>query len=164
MTPAPIRAERPEDGPAIEALVARAFGPGRHAKASQRVRELTPLTLPLCVVAEEGGVLVGCARMSKIGVGGRALAFLGPLAVEANQRGRGTGAALVTAACEAARAAGLPAVLLVGDPEFFGPLGFEAAPAGAVVLPGPVDRRRTLLRAFADGEWAGPVEAPPPRA
>ena len=47
-SPAPdIRLETPQDGPAIEALLDHAFGPGRLAKASERVREFAPCG-PIC--------------------------------------------------------------------------------------------------------------------
>jgi predicted N-acetyltransferase YhbS len=34
-----VRAEQPADCPAVDALVASAFGPGRHAKSAYRLRE-----------------------------------------------------------------------------------------------------------------------------
>ena len=86
-SPAPdIRPERPQDGPAIEALLDHAFGPGRFAKASERVREFAPLRLDLSFCAWEGERLVGVVRQSEIAVGGRRLVFLGPLAVNAAAR------------------------------------------------------------------------------
>jgi predicted N-acetyltransferase YhbS len=38
MTTAQIRQEKPGDARQIEALVAEAFGPGRHAKTAYRLR------------------------------------------------------------------------------------------------------------------------------
>ena len=38
------RPERPEDAPQIEALIDRTFGPGRHAKAADRLRDVKALT------------------------------------------------------------------------------------------------------------------------
>jgi predicted N-acetyltransferase YhbS len=68
----------------------------------------------------------------------------------------------VRRACEAATAAGWRYVLLVGDPPFFGPLGFRAAEAALAVLPGPVDRARVLVKALVPGgaeNLAGEVTA-----
>ena len=110
--------------------------------------------------AFEGAELVGCARMWDVSVGGAPIAFLGPLAVEAGARKGGIGAALVDAASRAARAAGVCAVVLVGDEPFFQRIGFSAAPAANIVMPGPVDQKRVLLRWLADGEpgaLAGPL-------
>jgi len=93
--------------------------------------------------------------MSRIAVGGIPAAFLGPLAVEQSDRNAGLGAVLVEKACEAARAAGEPAVLLVGDLPYFSRVGFSIAEN--VTLPGPVDPKRVLVRTFADVAVAGAV-------
>jgi predicted N-acetyltransferase YhbS len=42
-------------------------------------------------------------------------------------------------------------VLLVGDAPYFERVGFSAAPAKGVVMPGPVDQRRVLLKALREG-------------
>ena len=57
-------------------------------------------------------------------------------------------AELIRAACDLAAAAGHAATLLVGDESYFGPLGFAAGPARRVVMPGPVDQGRVLVRAL----------------
>ncbi|MDP1641021.1 MAG: N-acetyltransferase [Phenylobacterium sp.] len=146
-SPAPdIRPETPQDAGAIEALLDHAFGPGRFAKASERVREVAPLRLDLSFCIWEGERLVGVVRQSEIAVGGRRLIFLGPLAVDAAARRLGAGARLVEVASAAAEAAGYGEVLLVGDPPFFGRLGFSAEATGQIVMPGPVDPRRLLLK------------------
>ena len=97
--------------------------------------------------------------MWRVRVGGRAVTFLGPFAVELGERNAGFGARLIARACEAAAAAGESHVVLVGDEAYFGRVGFAAAPGRAVVMPGPVDQRRVLVRALtADaGELAGMV-------
>ena len=142
----------------VETLVTRAFGPGRFAKVSERVREFADFAPELSFCAFEGERLVGTVRMWRVAVGGRPIVFLGPLAVEADARRHGLGALLVERACEAARVAGEAAVLLVGDLPFFGRMGFEVA--SEVVMPGPVDPRRVLARAFRPAtELIGPVSA-----
>jgi predicted N-acetyltransferase YhbS len=144
-----LRSESPADAAAVDALVERAFGPGRLVKVSERVREHAAFRPDLSICAFEGGVLTGAARMWDVRAGDTPVAFLGPLAVEAGARKAGTGAAMVDAACEAARDAGACAVLLVGDMGFFGRLGFEADLAREVEMPGPVDRSRVLARWLA---------------
>ena len=157
-----IRREVAADAADIEALLDHAFGPGRFAKASERVREFAPLRLDLSFCAEEAGRLVGCVRQSEIVVGETPMIFLGPLAVAAPMRRFGLGARLVEAACAAAGQAGYRAVLLVGDPPFFGKLGFSAAPPAGILMPGPVDRARLLLKPLtSDGDRAldgGPLQ------
>jgi predicted N-acetyltransferase YhbS len=155
----PIRPEQPDDAPAVAALIAAAFGPGRFAKAAERLREGRRPDPALSLVAWDGGRLAGSVRLWPVTVGGAPCVFLGPIAVDLSWRGRGLGEALVEAACAAAAKAGWRAVLLVGDAPYFGRMGFEAAPG--VEMPGPVDRRRVLARTLAAGgaPLAGPVKA-----
>ncbi len=139
-----LNLETSTDTPEADALVARAFGPGRYAKTAERLREgLTPY-LDLCVVARIDGRLAGCVRQWPILVGETPALLLGPIAVDTDFRSHGLGAALVERACAIAESAGYGHVVLVGDLAFFGPLGF--ALARGVILPGPVDPRRVLAR------------------
>jgi predicted N-acetyltransferase YhbS len=148
----PLVSERPEDAPRVDALVLRAFGPGRFAKAAERLREGRKPVLELSFVAWDCGRLVGCARQWAVKVGGAPAIFFGPIAVDPAWRSNGLGAALTQRACEAAAAAGHRLVVLVGDMPLFGPLGFLPAPG--VVMPGPVDQRRVLVRALQPGAEA----------
>jgi predicted N-acetyltransferase YhbS len=143
--------EQPQDAPEVERLIALAFGPGRFAKAVERLREQGRLAANVSFVARRGDVVVGCVRLWPIVIGEARGLLLGPIAVDAGRRRHGLGADLVRRACAAAAAAGWRYVLLVGDTPFFGPLGFSAAQAGAVVLPGPVDRGRVLVRSLTPG-------------
>ncbi|HVN00049.1 MAG TPA: N-acetyltransferase [Caulobacteraceae bacterium] len=148
-----LTAERRQDAAAVDALVLRAFGPGRFAKAAERLREGRAPVRPLSVVAWDDGEIVGCVRLWTVKVGETPAIFLGPIAVAPDYRRHGLGAALVEEACAAAAAAGHESVVLVGDVPFFGPLGFVAAPG--VVMPGPVDQRRVLVRRLRAGVAEG---------
>lgn len=151
-----IRNEAPNDGEAIAALVERAFGPGRYAKAAERLREGNAPRTDLSFVAEIDGRIVGSVRLWPVTVGDQPAMLLGPIAVDADQRGAGLGQTLVERACEAAEAAGEAAVLLVGDAPWFERTGFGHAPD--VVMPGPVDPRRVLAKCLGPGvELSGPV-------
>ena len=141
----------------IEALLTRAFGPGRFAKVSERVREFADFAPEFSFCALDGEQVVGVVRMWRVNVGDQPIMFLGPLAVEARERKHGLGAQLVERACAAAQAAGEAAVVLVGDMPFFGRIGFSVAPD--VVLPGPVDPKRVLERRFQDVTLRGLVRA-----
>jgi predicted N-acetyltransferase YhbS len=164
-SPAPVPAltlqsEQPQDAPLVDALIDRAFGPGRFTKVSERVREFATFAPELSVCAWAGDRLLGVARMWHVRVGGRRAMFLGPFAVEQGERNAGFGARLIARACEAAQAAGETHVVLVGDEAYFGRVGFSTAAGRQVRMPGPVDPRRVLVRALtADaGELSGPVE------
>lgn len=148
-----ITPEQAGDAFGVEAVVNAAFGPGRFAKTAERLREgSTPMA---GFVAREGGRIVGAVRLWPILIGETRAAFLGPIAVGEAHRKGGLGAQLVEACLAAADAAGLPAVLLVGDSPYFGRFGFERATD--VTLPGPVDARRLLVRVLKGAAPVGTV-------
>jgi predicted N-acetyltransferase YhbS len=147
--------ERPQDCTAVDALIDRAFGPGRRVKSAERLREHNLPALDLSLAAWAGSRIVGCVRMWPIHIGDAPAILLGPFAVDDAWRSRGLGSDLVRRACEGAQAAGHAIVLLVGDDPFFTKLGFETVSAGRVTLPGPVDPRRLLWRALKPGATDG---------
>jgi predicted N-acetyltransferase YhbS len=154
-----LKAERPEDLPLVDALIDRAFGPGRYVKTAERLRERNAPRRDLSLVAWAGGEAVGCVRMWPIHIGEAPAVLLGPFAVDDAWRSQGLGAQLILTACAAAERAGVGVVLLVGDEPYFGKLGFERIPLGRATLPGPVDGRRLLWRALRPGALEG-VEGP----
>lgn len=159
-------AEAPEHAAAIEGVLTRAFGPGRFAKTSERVREHGARFEPGLsrVALDDAGQVRGCCRIWTVGIGNRQGFFLGPLAVDPETRSQGLGASLVRASLDACRAAGGEAIVLVGAEPFFAPLGFSVVPRGCVILPGPVDFSRLLWIALRPGgldTLCGPVGALP---
>jgi predicted N-acetyltransferase YhbS len=148
-----IRAERADDDGAVEALVERCFGPGRFAKSAWRLREGVDPEAGLGFVAIGNGALRGSVRFWPVIVGPAAALLLGPLAVEAHERGRGVGAALMQIGIDTARARGHRAIILVGDPPYYARVGF--APVTGIVFPGPVDRARILGLALVEGGLDG---------
>jgi len=148
--PALVR-ETPAMETAVTGLIDRVFGPGRFAKSSERLREGNTLLGDCSFVALRDGRPVGCCRLWPVTIGDAPVAFLGPLAVDPDERSAGLGQALVESAVEAARVAGWRAVLLVGDGPYFGRVGFSNAHTARVVMPGPVDQRRVLLLPLQEG-------------
>jgi len=138
-------AEKPEHAAAIERVLDRAFGPGRFAKTSERVREQGAVFEPALsrVAMDEAGEVLGVCRISRVKAGVE-LYFLGPLAVDPDAQSAGLGAALARACVSACRAVRGNGVILVGAATFFLPLGFGVVPAGRIKLPGPVDPARLL--------------------
>jgi predicted N-acetyltransferase YhbS len=158
----PLVLEQAQDAKAVDALIERAFGPGRYAKAAERLREHNRPLLDISFVAWCDDDLVGCVRMWPILIGAEPAVLLGPFAVEPDWRSRGLGAALIERACAAAEAAGHALIFLVGDAPYFGPLGFQVVPTGRIRMPGPVDPARVMFRAFGgEPELAGDVKAAP---
>lgn len=146
-----IEVETLRHAAAVEALVDKAFGPGRFAKSSERLREGAARLETCSFVALRGQAVIGSVRLWPVSIGGAPAAFLGPLAVDSEQRSAGLGQALVEAACGAAAADGWRAVLLVGDAPYFARLGFSAALSGQIQMPGPADPGRVLLKALVPG-------------
>jgi len=155
-----IRAEQPGDAAALDALVARSFGPGRIAKSAYRLREGVAPEPRLSFVAVEDGVPKGSVRFWPIAVGDARARLLGPLAVETKERGRGIGLALMQRGIEEARALAHRAILLVGDVPYYARAGFAAIPEGRVSFPGPVDPARILALGLCEGAFEslrGPI-------
>ena len=159
-------AETPAHAAAIERVLDRAFGPGRFAKPSERVREFAPPLPALSRVAMAKGVVLGVCRISEIAIGDHAAYFLGPLAVDPDAQHGGLGHLLVSAAVEACRADGRgAAIVLMGEPSFFGALGFVRIPWGRVAMPVPVEARRLQWLGFDETALAAVTGAvSPPRA
>lgn len=111
-----IRIERHSDVAAREHLLDAAFGASRFAKSSERLREGRVPARGLAFVAQDGDQLVGTLRLWPVMAGiDHTCLLLGPLAVAADVRNRGIGAALMRHALRKASARGHRAVLLVGD-------------------------------------------------
>ncbi|MCF1502490.1 N-acetyltransferase [Afifella sp. H1R] len=146
-----IRPEAPDDDPAISTLVANAFGPGAYARAAFRVREQAPHDPALSFVVDLDGELAASVRLTPIVIGLCEGRLLGPLVVDPPLKSRGYGKALVRHALAEARTLGIRYVLLVGDPPYYGTLGFAPLPQGRVKMPGPCDPRRLLVAELEEG-------------
>jgi len=161
---ATLTTEKLEHTAAIEAVLARAFGPGRFAKTSERVRERGAVAEPALsrVALSEAGEVVGVCRVWRVAAGAP-LYFLGPLAVDPDAQSAGLGLSLARAAVAACRAAGGASVVVVGAAPFFAPLGFTIAAPERLRLPGPVDPARLLwleLRPGGLDKVQGEITAP----
>jgi len=141
-----IAPERAEDCAAIDGLEARAFGPGRFARSAYRLREGNPHDRTLSFVARVSTLVVGSIRLTAIRVGTAPALLLGPLTVDPAFRSKGIGSMLIDAALEAAWRRGHEIVLLVGDEAYYGRMGFKRVAPGGIVLPGPIDPARLLVR------------------
>ncbi len=143
-----VRPATPDDDAFVEGLHELAFGPGRFARTAFRVRERFPIDPSLSLISEVNGVASGSVWMTPISVGGIDGYLLGPLATHPNYRKLGAGKLLTREVCSLALARGEGSfVLLVGDQDYYCPLGFAATVPGAIQFPGPVDPSRVLLYA-----------------
>ncbi|HEX5212764.1 MAG TPA: N-acetyltransferase [Pseudolabrys sp.] len=151
-----LRQERPSDVKAREALLDAAFGDSRNRKASQRLRAGRLPAEGLSFVAADGKRVIGTARLWNVATAtGQPALLLGPVAVTADCRTRGIGAALVRRALREARKRGHGAVVLMGDAPYYSRFGFAAETAAALTMPGPFERHRLLALELIPGALAG---------
>jgi predicted N-acetyltransferase YhbS len=150
-----IRAETPDDAPAIERLHERTFGPGRFARSAFRIREGKGHVLALSFTARIGTLLVGSVRLTPICIGDTPALLLGPLTVEPPFRSHGIGGALVKRAVKDAKAKGHKLVVLVGDEPIYAKSGFKKIPKSQVKMPGPVDPARLLVAELVPSAFDG---------
>jgi predicted N-acetyltransferase YhbS len=151
-----IRHERSTDIPAREALLNQAFGDTRFRKTSERLRKGRLPAEGLAFVAAEGKRVVGTARLWNIACdGGQQALLLGPVAVAADYRNRGIGAALVRHGLREVRRLGHGAVILVGDAPYYSRFGFAGDKTAGLKLPGPVERHRLLALELVSGALDG---------
>ena len=124
-SPPIIRPESLAEHLAIRHLVALAFERPAEADLVDRLRDAGALTLSL--VAVKNAEVVGHVAFSPVtvGDGGDKLQGLGPLSVHPGWQGKGIGAALIGAGFEILRDWGIPAVVVLGDPAYYGRFGFE---------------------------------------
>jgi len=150
---------------AVEALLDRAFGADRRARTAYRIRAgAAPIPDLSFAALDDEGRLAGtiqCWPIKFTADDGRQvpMVMVGPVAVEpALQRG-GIGRVLMERTLEAAsmsHIAGVEALMLIGDPEYYGRFfGFTADRTRGWRLPGPYEPRRLLARGPAVPDAAG---------
>jgi predicted N-acetyltransferase YhbS len=155
----------------VEALLDAAFGTDRCARTAYACRSGTSAIGALSFAAMADSVLVGsiqCWPVALFGVDGARIAplvMVGPVAVSPDRQRGGIGRTLMAACLERAEVAADGALMMIGDPEYYGRFfGFSAAATGGWDLPGPFEARRLLARAangFALPVMAGMIAADP---
>ena len=136
----------------VEALLDAAFGADRHARTAYKLRRGTREIAALSFAAIESGKLVGSLQSWLVALetpsGERApLILIGPVAVDPALQRSGIGRMLMTHMLAIADAGDADALMMIGDPEYYGRFfGFTADATGGWILPGPVERHRLLAR------------------
>ncbi len=128
-----IRKEQPEDYPATEVMIMRAFwnlhGPGcdEHFVAHM-LRESEDYLPEFSRVAEMDGHIVGAIMYSKAWIVGEdkttEIVTFGPLAVEPTMCNRGIGKMLLEETFSLLREAGVPGICIFGEPDYYPKHGF----------------------------------------
>jgi len=163
-----IHQQTDADLPAIEALMAEAFGPARHSRSVWQLRPGPPVA-ELCLVIRVEGETVGSLRFWEVMLGAQKILLLGPLAVRPSERGRGFGRALIRTALdkarEGAKAGSWPLVLVSGEVDYYPKFGFVPAAPYGLDWPGFIEPERLQFHELQDGALAalppGPLAVRP---
>ncbi len=138
---------------AVEDLLDAAFGPTRFGRTAYRIREGVDAVPALSFAAIQDGALIGtiqCWPVAHRAADGTAtsLVMVGPVAVRPDVQRGGHGRALMTHMLGAAETLADSALMMIGDPGYYGRFfGFDAEATGAWELPGPYEKHRLLARA-----------------
>jgi putative acetyltransferase len=160
-----IRPEKRADATRVAEVIRLAFGRDDEARLVSLLREGHYARVSL--VADEDGAIVGHIMFSELAIVTEpetvwALS-LAPLAVLPAYQGRGLGSALVQEGLRRCKGAGHTIVVVLGDPAFYGRLGFQAKLAARLRSPfaGPHLMAIELV-AGALAEIDGELRYPPP--
>ena len=164
-----IRSERPGDEATLFDVVEAAFGSPIEARIVDALRASDDFIPDLSLVAELDGRVVGHVMISyatlQDGDVQHRIASLAPLAVDPGLQRRGIGSALVREVTARAERRSEPLVVLQGDPNYYGGLGFEhSAPLGIRLnLPSwaPPEAAQVMRLAGYDAALHGVVVYPP---
>jgi putative acetyltransferase len=140
-----IRKATDSDTTAIDAVIRAAFDAAEGPEIARLAAALAqdPTAAPqLTLVAMLDAAVVGVVAYSGVRIEGAAkgprASILAPLAVRPDLQRRGIGRGLVEAGCARLAADGVGLVFVLGDPAYYGRLGFVAAEAHGLVAPHPL--------------------------
>jgi putative acetyltransferase len=125
-----VRVARDDDWPAIHDVHRRAFGDEGEdiVRLVDALRGDPELYVPaLSFVSTDGDAVVGHIMNTWNLVGETSVLQLAPLGVLPEHQGKGHGSALARASIDAVRALGEPALLVEGNPKYYGRFGFVRA-------------------------------------
>lgn len=137
---------------AVEALLDAAFGTDRFGRTAYRIRAGVDAVPALSFALVDDDALIGtiqCWPVMHRAADGTVtpLVMVGPVAVRPDLQRGGRGRALMVHMLEAAETKADSALMMIGDPEYYGRFfGFDADATGAWDLPGPYEKRRLLAR------------------
>lgn len=138
---------------AVEALLDAAFGSDRFGRTAYRIRAGSAAVPALSFALVDDGALIGtiqCWPVAHRTADGAVtpLVMVGPVAVRPDLQRGGHGRVLMTHMLTTAEDGADGALMMIGDPEYYGRFfGFDADATAAWDLPGPFEQRRLLARA-----------------
>lgn len=146
-----VRLETPADREASIAIERAAFGRTLEADIAGAVRDEPG---SFAWIAEADGEIVGHVQLSTAWVGDDEVLALGPIAVAPTHQRRGIGTGLVSAALDEARGRRAAAVIVLGDPSYYGARGFVPAARYGLANPFAGTEEEDFVIAEADFQIA----------
>lgn len=138
------------DGQAVETLLDAAFGADRRGRTAYRLREGASAIPALSFAAWDGTQLVGTLQSWPVALrtasGIEPLVMVGPVAVQPDSQGKGIGKVLMDALIQAAEQTSADALMMIGDPEYYGRWDFTADKTAGWRIDGPYEQHRLLAR------------------
>jgi putative acetyltransferase len=143
-----VRAEAEPDYDAIRRVHEEAFAPSSvEADLVDALRSAGDLVPELCLVAEDGGAVVGHIAYSRARLdSGHDVLALAPMGVVTERQRRGVGSALMRESLSRAAETAFPLIVVVGHPEYYPRFGFEPGAAFDVVDPFGVPPEAWMVR------------------
>jgi putative acetyltransferase len=157
-----VRKQQPDDYDAVRHVYAEAFRRPRSRPPHEPGSDPSEVALfealwtdgdvlpELSFTALTGGEVIGHVTASRATVATDPVVAVGPIGVLPEHQGNGIGSALMEALLAAGEAAGVPLVVLLGAPEYYGRFGFRPAEQLGVLSPEP---------AWGDAFQARPLSA-----
>jgi predicted N-acetyltransferase YhbS len=131
---------------AIELLLDAAFGTDRHLRTAYRLRQGSTPIEKLSFVLMDSDAPMACIQCWPVRIADTPLVLVGPVAVHPEQQNLGHGSHLMRLMLTVADSMKTPAMVMIGDPEYYGRFGFSADSTAGWEMPGPWEPRRLLAR------------------
>ena len=163
-----IRPESPSEFSTIYGLVTAAFATAPHADGDEqdfvaRLRAGAGYLPDLALVGQEEGALVAHAMLTRLPPDPSrrpsGLLLLAPVSVAPGAQRRGFGSALVRDLLARAAAGGHRAVVVLGDPGYYGRFGFKPAIGFGLSHTGPFADENVMAMQLAPGALVGAAGA-----
>lgn len=131
---------------AIEALLDAAFGTDRHERTAYRLRTGNQPIADLSYAILQNQNPIACIQCWSVAISATQLVLVGPVAVHPDRQNEGHGSRLMHHMFAAANKIGDPAMVLIGDAEYYGRFGFGTEATAGWEMPGPWEPHRLLVR------------------
>ncbi|MDR9830785.1 N-acetyltransferase [Vibrio sp. FNV 38] len=151
-----IRTEAPADMLVIGRLLRETFETEAEANLVQTLRENGRFTLSLVACTDEGKI-VGHLLFTPVEIDGHDVSWQGlaPLCIHPDYRKQGIARKLIEEGCISLAELGYNGSVVLGDPDFYGKFGFEAAEKHDFYCQWDVPKGAFQIKPLIDGAFDG---------